>query len=266
MPIAALAIVGALVLVPPSKAAHHNRIDYVGGLLSVVWIGSLVYMIIEGPHFGWGVKAVDRGRRGRASAWSSSSCGSCATRARSSTYARFAHRRFAGSNLAVALFFLAVFGAFYYLTQHLQFVLGYDALDTGVRMLPLAGAVFVGSALTGYLTPRIGMKFTVTAGMVGGTAALALLTRVDAASAYGDFVAAPRHPRPRHRARALALHGRDHGRVPRGRTGRRRRGQRHLAGARRLARHRDPRFGAGRFVLLAPRRRDRAAASSRRAP
>ena len=66
---------------------------------------------------------------------------------------RFAQRRFAGSNLAVALFFLAVFGAFYYLTQHLQFVLGYDALDTGVRMLPLAGAVFVGSALTGYLTP-----------------------------------------------------------------------------------------------------------------
>jgi hypothetical protein len=101
---------------------------------------------------------------------------------------RFAHRRFAGSNLAVALFFLAVFGAFYYLTQHLQFVLGYDALQTGVRMLPLAGAVFVGSALTGFLTPRVGMRITVTAGMVGGTAALALLTRIDAGSAYGDFV------------------------------------------------------------------------------
>lgn len=101
---------------------------------------------------------------------------------------RFTDRRFSGSNLAVALFFLAVFGAFYYLTQHLQFVLGYDALATGVRMLPLAGAVFVGSALTGYLTPRIGMKITVTAGMVGGTAALALLTRIDASSAYGDFV------------------------------------------------------------------------------
>jgi EmrB/QacA subfamily drug resistance transporter len=187
VPIAALAIVGALVLVPPSKAAHHNRIDYVGGLLSVVWIGSLVYMIIEGPHFGWGVKAVTAAvvagvglvlfvlwelRHPRPVI----------------DVRRFAHRRFAGSNLAVALFFLAVFGAFYYLTQHLQFVLGYDALDTGVRMLPLAGAVFVGSALTGYLTPRIGMKFTVTAGMVGGTTALALLTRVDASSAYGDFV------------------------------------------------------------------------------
>jgi EmrB/QacA subfamily drug resistance transporter len=188
VPIAALAIVGALVLVPPSRSGHHGRIDYGGGLLSVVWIGALVYMIIEGPHFGWGVKAV-----------------TAAVVAGAGLVAfvlwelrhprpvldvrRFTDRRFAGSNLAVALFFLAVFGAFYYLTQHLQFVLGYDALDTGLRMLPLAGAVFVGSALTGYLTPRVGMKWTVTAGMVGGTAALALLTQVDSGSSYGDFVA-----------------------------------------------------------------------------
>ncbi|MEU0389752.1 DHA2 family efflux MFS transporter permease subunit [Streptomyces chartreusis] len=188
VPVAALAIVGAFVLVPPSKAAHPGRIDYGGGLLSVLWIGALVYMIIEGPHFGWGTKAV-----------------TAAVVAVVALVAfvlwelrhprpvldvrRFTDRRFAGSNLAVALFFLAVFGAFYYLTQHLQFVLGYDALDTGLRMLPLAGAVFVGSALTGYLTPRTGMKWTVTAGMVGGTAALALLTRVDSGSSYGDFVA-----------------------------------------------------------------------------
>ncbi|GAA2401615.1 DHA2 family efflux MFS transporter permease subunit [Streptomyces coeruleofuscus] len=188
VPVAALAVVGALVLVPPSKAGHHGRIDYGGGLLSVVWIGALVYTIIEGPHFGWGTKAV-----------------TAAVVAGVALVAfvlwelrhprpvldvrRFTDRGFAGSNLAVALFFLAVFGAFYYLTQHLQFVLGYDALDTGLRMLPLAGAVFVGSALTGYLTPRVGMKWTVTAGMVGGTAALALLTQVDSGSSYGDFVA-----------------------------------------------------------------------------
>ncbi|MFF5028654.1 MFS transporter [Streptomyces collinus] len=188
VPIAALAIVGALVLVPPSKAGHHDRIDYVGGLLSVLWTGSLVYMIIQGPHFGWGAQAV-----------------TAAVVAAAGLVAfvlwelrhprpildvrRFTDRRFAGSNLAVALFFLAVFGAFYYLTQHLQFVLGYDALETGVRMLPLAGAVFVGSALTGWLTPRVGMRWTVGAGMVGGTTALALLTRVDAGSGYGDFVA-----------------------------------------------------------------------------
>ncbi|MFF1296087.1 MULTISPECIES: MFS transporter [unclassified Streptomyces] len=188
VPIAALAIVGALVLVPPSKARDKGRIDYVGGLLSVVWIGSLVYMIIEGPHFGWGVKAI-----GAAVVAAAGLLAFVLWELRHPRpvvdVRRFTDRGFAGSNLAVALFFLAVFGAFYYLTQHLQFVLGYSALETGLRMLPLAGAVFVGSALTGFLTPRVGMKWTVTAGMVGGTAALALLTQVDAGSSYGDFVA-----------------------------------------------------------------------------
>ncbi|MCX5385766.1 MFS transporter [Streptomyces sp. NBC_00083] len=188
VPIALLAVVGAFVLVPPSRAAHHDRIDYVGGLLSVVSVGALVYMIIQGPHFGWDAKAITAAvvaglgfvffvlwelRHPRPVL----------------NVRRFAHRMFSGSLLAVALFFLAVFGAFYYLTQHLQFVLGYTPLETGIRMLPLAGAVFVGSALTGLLTPRLGMKVTVSAGMVAGTVALALLTRVDSGSGYGDFLA-----------------------------------------------------------------------------
>ncbi|EME99380.1 MFS transporter [Streptomyces mobaraensis NBRC 13819 = DSM 40847] len=190
VPIALLGAVGALFLVPPSKAENAEnaaKIDYIGGLLSVIWVGSLIYMIIEGPHFGWGAKAITAAvvagvgfvcfvlwelRHPRPVL----------------DVRRFAKRAFAGSTLAVALFFLAVFGAFYYLTQHLQFVLGYSPLDTGVRMLPLAGAVFVGGALTAFLTPRFGMKITVALGMTVGTVAIALLTRVDASSSYDDFV------------------------------------------------------------------------------
>ncbi|WP_433622024.1 MFS transporter [Nocardia sp. CA-120079] len=100
---------------------------------------------------------------------------------------KFGDRAFAGANLAVLLFFLAAFGSIYYVTQHLQFVLGYDALDTGVRLLPLAGAVFVGSAITGVLTPRLGLRTMVVAGMLLGILALVVLTRVDAESGYGAF-------------------------------------------------------------------------------
>ncbi|MEI5101471.1 MFS transporter [Streptomyces sp. PmtG] len=187
LPVCAVAIVGAFVLVPPSKAAEHGRIDYVGGLLSVVWVGSLIFMIIDGPHFGWGARAL--------TAAAVAGVGLVVFVLWELRHPRpvldvrrFARRGFAGANLAVAVFFLAVFGVFYYLTQHLQFVLEYDALETGVRMLPLAGAVFVGSALTGVLAPRLGAKVMVTAGMVGGTTALALLTRIDATSTYADFV------------------------------------------------------------------------------
>ncbi|KOG88050.1 MFS transporter, partial [Streptomyces varsoviensis] len=131
VPIAVLGILGALFLVPPSKAGHSDRLDYIGGLLSVIWVGSLIYMIIEGPHFGWGAAAITAAVVAAVGLvcfvlWElRHPCPVLDVR-------RFARRAFAGSTLAVALFFLAVFGAFYYLTQHLQFVLGYSPLDTGV--------------------------------------------------------------------------------------------------------------------------------------
>ncbi|WP_199752401.1 MFS transporter [Actinoplanes sp. ATCC 53533] len=188
VPVVGLAVVGALVLVPPSRAVRQHRIDYIGGLLSVVWISALVYTLIEVPYSGWDTRAI--------TATAVAGAGLVAFVLWELRHPhplldmrRFANRRFTGANLAVVLFFLVVFGAFFYLTQYLQFVLGHDALATGLRMLPLAGAVFAGSALTGYLTPKLGMRITILVGMLGGTAALVLLTQVDAASSYGDLVA-----------------------------------------------------------------------------
>ncbi|MFI6623491.1 MFS transporter [Streptomyces sp. NPDC050528] len=187
VPIALAAVVGALVLVPPSKAEKMGRIDYVGGLLSIVSVGSLVYAIIEGPHFGWGA--------GPVTAAVVAAVGVPAFVAWELRHPhpmldvrKFAQRSFSGSMLAVLFFFFGTFGAIYYATQFLQFVLGYDALETGVRLLPLAGAVFLGAVVTGRLTPKLGMKPMVVTGMVLGTVGVLLLTQVDKASTYVDFL------------------------------------------------------------------------------
>lgn len=188
VPIAVLAVIGALFLVPPSKARGMGRIDYVGGLLSIVAVGALVYATIEGPHFGWGAgpvtAAVVAGVALPAFVWWELRHPHPMLDVR-----KFRMRPFSGSMLAVLFFFFGTFGAIYYATQFLQFVLGYGALETGVRLLPLAGAVFVGAAATGRLTPKLGMKVTVTAGMVIGTAGVLLLTRIDTGSTYTDFLA-----------------------------------------------------------------------------
>jgi EmrB/QacA subfamily drug resistance transporter len=187
VPIAAVAVLAALAFVPPSRAAVSGRLDLVGGLLSIVFLASLVYMIIEGPRFGWGATAV-----GAAVLAGLGLAGFVAWELRHPRpildVRRFTDRVFAGANLAVLLFFLAAFGSIYYLTQHLQFVLGYGPLATGVRLLPLAGAVFAGAAVTGVLTPRAGMKVTVIVGMALGTTGILLLTRVGDGSGYGDFL------------------------------------------------------------------------------
>ncbi|AEW98799.1 major facilitator superfamily MFS_1 (plasmid) [Streptantibioticus cattleyicolor NRRL 8057 = DSM 46488] len=188
VPVALAAVVAALFLVPPSRAAGRGRLDLVGGLLSIVTVGCLVYAIIESPHFGWGT--------GPVTAAVVAGAGLVAFLLWEVRHPRpivnvrlFRDRAFSGSMLAVLLFFLGTFGAIYYATQHLQFVLGYAPLATGVRLLPLAGAVFAGAALTGVLTPRLGTKVTVSAGMAIGTAGVLLLTRIGDGSTYTDFLA-----------------------------------------------------------------------------
>ncbi|MEX1659808.1 MFS transporter [Streptomyces pseudovenezuelae] len=188
VPIALVAVFGALALVPPSKAEGMGRIDYVGGLLSIVSVGSLIYAAIEGPHAGWGA--------GPVTAAVVAGAGLVAFVAWELRHPhpmldvrKFALRPFTGSMLAVMFFFFGMFAVIYYATQFLQFVLGYGALDTGVRLLPLGGAVFLGSALTGMLTPKLGVRVMVVTGMTVGTAGMFLLTQIDKGSTYGDFLA-----------------------------------------------------------------------------
>lgn len=131
VPIAVVAVLAALALVPPSKAEGMGRIDYVGGLLSIVSVGSLIYAAIEGPHFGWGA--------GPVTAAVVAGAGLVAFVAWELRHPhpmlnvrKFTLRPFSGSMLAVMFFFFGMFAVLYYSTQFLQFVLGYDALDTGL--------------------------------------------------------------------------------------------------------------------------------------
>ncbi|MGX1128898.1 EmrB/QacA subfamily drug resistance transporter [Streptomyces glaucescens] len=188
VPIAVLAVFGALALVPPSKAEGMGRIDYVGGLLSIVTVGSLIYAAIEGPHSGWGV--------GPVTAAVVAGVGLVAFVAWELRHPhpmldvrKFALRPFSGSMLAVLFFFFGMFAVIYYSTQFLQFVLGYGALETGVRLLPLGGAVFLGSAVTGVLAPKLGVRVMAVTGLAVGTAGMFLLTQIDKGSTYGDFLA-----------------------------------------------------------------------------
>ncbi|WP_430333155.1 MFS transporter [Rhodococcus sp. ACT016] len=187
VPIAAFAIVAALVLVPPSKAHGLGRIDWLGGLLSVVTIGCLVFAIIDGFHFGWGASAL--------TAAAVSVIGLVLFVAWELRHPqpllnvrKLGERTVGGASLAVMLMFLAAFGSMFFIAQQFQFVLGFGPLDTGVRLLPLAVAVSVGAAASARLAPRIGTRAIVAGGMLVAATGILLLVRVDGASTYLDFV------------------------------------------------------------------------------
>lgn len=188
VPIVVAAIVAALILVPPSRAEHSRRPDLVGGLVSIVAVGAVVYTIIEGLHFGWGASALVA-----AAIAVISLCVFVIWELHNPEpmldLRQFRDRSFSGAMLTVLLFFFGAFGTVYAMTQHIQFVLGYDAFATGVRLLPLAGGVFLGAALTGSLSKKLGIKPVVTFGLALGAVALFLLTTIGDHSTYSAFVA-----------------------------------------------------------------------------
>ncbi|WP_033189015.1 MULTISPECIES: MFS transporter [Nocardiaceae] len=187
IPFTIIGIAGAVALVPPSRAVNPGRIDWLGGLLSVLAVSTVVYAIIEGMHFGWSV-----GPTYFAVVGALSTAAFVAWELRHPSplldVRAFSSRILSGAVLAVLLFFLVTFGAIYYVAQYLQFVLDMGPVSTGVHLLPLAVAVFVGSGITQWLTPRVGMKYTVTAGMVVGTLAVVSMLGIDTTATYVDFV------------------------------------------------------------------------------
>ncbi|WP_424809667.1 MFS transporter [Rhodococcus sp. 27YEA15] len=188
VPIAAGAAIAATILVPPSKAENLDRIDWAGGVLSVITIGALVYSIINGFHFGWGA-----GPLGAAAVAAVGLATFVAWELRHPRplldVRKLGQRMIGGAALAVLLLFLAAFGAIYFISQQFQFILGYGALETGVRLLPLAIAVSVGAVAGGRITPIIGTRTCIAGGMLVAAAGILILTQVDDSTRYWLFAA-----------------------------------------------------------------------------
>ncbi|WUM22417.1 MFS transporter [Williamsia herbipolensis] len=187
LPIVVIAAIAALFVVPPSKAHDAGCPDPVGALLSVIAIASLVYAIIQGAHFGWSALPVSAAVVAVVGLilfvlWELR-CSEPMLEVR-----RFTNRTFSGATLAVFLFFLVTFGVIYYVAQYMQFVLRMSALETGIRLLPLAAAVFVGAFVSARGIKRFGIQATVGAGMALGAIGTLLLVRIGDGSTYLDFL------------------------------------------------------------------------------
>jgi EmrB/QacA subfamily drug resistance transporter len=166
VPIAVLALLLGLVLVPESRDPTGAPLDIPGAILSIGAVSGLVYGIIEAPAAGWtdtGILAAFGAAvvLGAAFVWRETN-----TPAPMLDLALFRDRRFTAGAGAIALTFFALFGVIFGLTQYLQFILGKTALEAGTLMLALAIGIPLGA--------RISLKATEHAG-VGRVMGVALV-------------------------------------------------------------------------------------------
>ena len=147
VPAAAIAAVAAAFIVPESSEAGSARLDLPGLLASSAAIALLVYTIIEAPGRGWASRVTIGGFAGTFAIGVLFVVIERRTAKPMLDVTLFKVPAFSAASGAVTVAFFALFGFIFLITQYFQFIRHYGTLSTGVRILPVAVSIAVGSVL-----------------------------------------------------------------------------------------------------------------------
>jgi len=203
IPLGVAIVIGVALTVAESRSEKAQRIDGVGALLSVLTMAPLVFGLIEGRTYGWWT--LDQTPSVGGWTWPLSlspipiafavalislvafiAWGLRRQRRGLSTLLAFDLFRitsFRNGNIAAAVVSLGEFGIILALPLWLQFVVGFDALQTGLLLLSLAVGSFVASGFAGALSGRIAPVWVVRGGLLAeivGVAGVAFTIGPDA--------------------------------------------------------------------------------------
>jgi EmrB/QacA subfamily drug resistance transporter len=190
VPVCIVALISGYFLLPQSRDPDAPRLDPVGALLSIVGLVLLLWAIIEAPTEGWsdptvvvsfvlGVLVV---------------AGFVAWELHSDhpmlDVRFFENRRFTAANIAITMTFFALYGSMFLITQYLQVVLGFSALEAGLRLLPMACVMLIVAPLAPRIVERVGTKLVVGAGLTLVTLGLAWASQVPTTDGYLHLLSA----------------------------------------------------------------------------
>ncbi|WP_027944489.1 MFS transporter [Amycolatopsis taiwanensis] len=189
VPVAILAIITALALMPESKAPA-RKADPVGAVLSVIGLATLVWAIIELPVTGlshpatlirFGVAVVTLVAF---AVWETRTASPMVP------LALYRNRDFSGGSFALVLTQIGLAGLVLVLTQYLQFVLGYSPTKAGTVLVPMAVGTILTNLLGATLGQKIGNRTMTAVGLAVAAAGFGLLASLSPDSGFGIVVAA----------------------------------------------------------------------------
>ena len=94
-----------------------------------------------------------------------------------------------GASLAILTLAIAVFAMLTFLVLYIQSFLGYDAFETGLRLVPLTITSFFAAAIAGRLSERVPIRMLVGAGLAIAGVGLLLNLQVDVGSDWTALLA-----------------------------------------------------------------------------
>src|SRR5215211_6204975 len=97
----------------------------------------------------------------------------------------FRSRTFLGANLVAFIVTFSMLAMFFFLALYMQNILGYSAVQAGVRFLPTTLMIVLIAPIAGRLSDRIGPRPLMVTGLTLTAFALFLLTRIHVGTGYG---------------------------------------------------------------------------------
>jgi EmrB/QacA subfamily drug resistance transporter len=167
VPVAAIAFIAGMKLVPESRDPEPGRFDLLGAFLSVAALVLLVYGVIEAPAEGWTNPTILGCFAAAAALGAAFIRWEMHTKDPMLNLSFFRNPRFSVASAAISLAFFSLFGAIFALTQFMQDGMGYSALEAGAAMVPLAGGLVLGSVASIKLVARFGTTRVVMIGLAG---------------------------------------------------------------------------------------------------
>jgi EmrB/QacA subfamily drug resistance transporter len=187
-PLAAVAIALTVVSVRESRNPHARGLDWPGLLTFTAAAGALTYGVIRAGESGWDEPVT--------LAWLGAGLLTLAAFVaveRRSTHplldlSLFRGPRFTALMVAALVLGVAAFGYLAYTSLWLQSVLGMGATGAGLALLPLSGAAFVASLVTGKRLHGVSPRVTVGGGLLLIAAGAFAQSVVDAGSSWSTIL------------------------------------------------------------------------------
>ncbi|MCX5208837.1 MFS transporter [Kitasatospora sp. NBC_00240] len=188
VPVALVALAATWAWVPESSAPAEARLDPPGLLTSSGAVGVLVYTVIEAPTRGWSAPATTAGFAAAGVLTVAFVLVERRRRQPMIDLTLFRTPAFSAASGSVTVAFFALFGFIFLVTQYFQFIRGYGTLATGVRILPVALTIALGSLGGVALVARAGTRAVVTTGLLLLGTSFAWIAVSPVFTSYGQIV------------------------------------------------------------------------------
>jgi predicted MFS family arabinose efflux permease len=188
LPICLVAMGIAVTRVRESQDPRAGRPDWLGFVTFSVALGALVYGLIEAGQHGWGAQRVVVCFVVAAVLLAVFVVTQLVQQHPMFDLGLLRKPTFTGGLLAAFGVSASIFSLLTYLVIYVQNVLGYSAVETGVRFLPLSGASFVAAAVAGRLTEHVPTRWLIGPGFLVLGVGLLLVIGIDPGSSWTHLV------------------------------------------------------------------------------